>query len=185
MDTDFYKFIKRLSDNRENHLFLNSKKENMPLVFDVMFHQSKSEFRIFAGSLCNDITNNPIYVESMSDFIEAGGSLMILLNNFQQEKVYESKVFRRLYMYIKQGKDIKVRKTSDSETFAKIKKKLNVHFSVGDKECFRLENDIVKQQAICNMNDPEMAESLASLFDVMFEETTSKKVDLIEIFERG
>lgn len=60
-----------------------------------------------------------------------------------------------------------------------------MHFSVGDKECFRLENDIVKQQAICNMNDPEMAESLVSLFDVMFEETTSKKVDLIDIFERG
>ena len=126
MDTDFYKFIKRLSNNKENHLFLNSKKENMPLVFEVMFHQSKSEFRIFAGNLCNEITDNPVYVEAMSDYIEAGGSLMILLNDFQQAKVYESKVFRRLYMYIKQGKNIRVRKTNDSETFSKIRKNLNI-----------------------------------------------------------
>lgn len=110
---------------------------------------------------------------------------MILLNDFQQAKVYESKVFRRLYMYIKQGKNIRVRKTNDSETFSKIRKEINIHFSVGDKECYRLENDIINKQAICNMNDSEMAESLVSLFDVMFEEPTSKKVDLIEIFERG
>lgn len=70
MDTDFYKFIKRLSDNKENHLFLISKKENMPLVFEVMFHQSKSEFRIFAGNLCNKITDTSVYVEAMSDSIK-------------------------------------------------------------------------------------------------------------------
>lgn len=180
----YYQFIKFLSDNNENHVFLNSEEKNMPIVFDLMFHQSKTEFRIFAGNLCNYTTDSPQYIEAMSDYIESGGKLRILLNSFEEDCAYESKLFRRLYMYIKQGKDIEIRKTNQKPFITKDGKKVDVHFSVGDLECYRMEDDIEKRTAICNMHDPEMAQKIAELFDNIFNNYHQGVINLKPIFER-
>lgn len=157
----------------------------MPVVFDLMFHQSKEEFRIFAGNLCNQTTDSPMYIEAMSDYIESGGKLRILLNSFEEGKAFESKLFRRLYMYKSQGKDIEIRKTNQRPFITKDGKNVDVHFSVGDKECYRMEDDVDKRTAICNMHDPEMAQKIAELFDEIYNNHHLGDINLKPIFERG
>ena len=183
--TKYYEFVKKLSERKEDHLFLNSDAEKMSAVFEIMLHSAKDEFRIFAGSLCNDTVDKAEFIESMSDFIEVGGKLRILLNNYNKEEAFHSNLFRRLYYYSSLGKDIKIRLTDEQPYIMRGNEKMKVHFSVGDKNAYRIEDNIEKRKAICNMNGIQMAEQLISLFDKIFEGYYKEELDLKLLFERG
>ncbi len=57
-------FVHNLAKNQTNKVFLNSDNNKMLSVFQEMFEHSNTEFRIFAGDLCNETTGSKEYIES-------------------------------------------------------------------------------------------------------------------------
>lgn len=182
---DYYRFVKELSEKNENYVFFNSDEGKMLSVFSVMFQGASKEFRIFAGSLCNETTDSKSYIEAVSDFLERGGKLRILLNNYNEKKAFQSDLFRRLYYYVTKGKTVKIRTTNEKPYITSGDDRINVHFSVGDEKSYRIEQDIEKRTAVCNMNGESQAKDMARLFDKIFENYYVKDVDLKSLFERG
>ena len=181
----YYEFVKGLADRKENFVFSNSDAEKMLSVFSVMLNNAEKEFRIFAGSLCNETTEDEKYIEAVTDFLERGGKLRILLNNFNDKAAFKSKLFRRLYYLYTIGKDIRIRTTAEQPYISDKNGRINVHFSVGDKNSYRIEQDIEKRTAVCNMNGSSQAEELSRLFDKIFDNYYLEDVDLQNLFEGG
>lgn len=176
-------FVRSLSSNKINKIFLNSDEDKMLTVFTEMFRRSKNEFRIFAASLCNKSTDSDEYVETLSDFIENKGKLRILLNRFDEEKALVSSLFQRLAYYKNLGFDIEVKKTSAEPYIVENDKQIKVHIAIGDHESYRIETDIMNRTAICNMTDPEKAQELVVFFDRLFNSKSSEIISLTSLFE--
>lgn len=179
----YYDFVKGLAERKEDFVFSNSDREKMLSVFSVMFKNAEKEFRIFAGSLCNETTEDAMYIEAVTDFLERGGKLRILLNKYSKVDAFKSKLFRRLYYLSTIGKDVCVRTTDEHPYISNEEGRIEVHFSIGDSQSFRIEQNIEKRTAVCNMNGQKQAKDLVELFDNIFENYYLEEVDLKGLFE--
>lgn len=176
-------FVHFLTSNGLNKIFLNSDLDKMKAVFTEMFSSSKEELRIFAGTLCNDVSNSEEYIETLSDFIENGGHLKILLNSFNEEEAKKSRLFNRLTYYESLDKyNIEIKGTNEQPVMEENGVEKKVHFAIGDKKSYRIETDIMGRKAICNMNDPDNASVYANFFDRLFESEKSVRIDLKKLF---
>lgn len=181
--SNYRRFIHSLATSHINRVFLNSDEDKMIAVFTEIFNFSSDIVRIFAGSLCNPSTESSAYIEALSDFIERKGRLKILLNNFDVTKVQKTNLYKRLAYYKSEGADIEIKSTSATPyIIAKDGEHINIHFAVGDDKSYRVENDTNNRTAICNMSDKETAKELASVFDRIFDNQSSLRVDLAAIF---
>ena len=117
----------------------------------------------------------------MSDFIEKGGELRILLNNYNQEKARESLLFKRLAMYAKQNKNIEVKETN-AKAFFRTEPKQEIHFTVVDNIGYRIETNIEKRTARCSFNDSKIATATAEFFDKLYTDKRAQHIDLNNIF---
>lgn len=176
-NNDYREFVHGLAANKTDMIFLNSDEDKMLSVFVEMFNSAKKEFRIFAGSLCNKTTNSNGYIEAISNYIEKKGELYILLNEFDRDKVYNN-LFKRLAYYQSMNYNIKIKSTKAKITYHDNP----AHFAVGDRISYRIETDIKKRSAVCNMYSPEFSESLIRIFDKIFNDERSIDVDLLGIF---
>ena len=181
---EYNEFVNFLVTKGINKIFLNSDLDKMKAVFTEMFKSATQELRIFAGTLCNDVTDSEEYVETLSDFIEKGGKLRILLNNFDKQKAGKSRLFNRLTYYCSLNEyNIQVKSTKEEPYVVMGKgEKKNVHFAVGDKKSYRIETDIEKRNAVCNMNDPVNAGKYADFFDKIFDSNESEEINLKKLF---
>lgn len=175
----YKKFVHNLAENRINKVFLNSDNAKMLSVFQEMFEHSDSEFRIFAGDLCNETTGSKEYIESISNFIEKKGRLYILLNDFRQERAVTHNLYKRLAYYQSLGEYHIFIKSTRSKILYNDEV---AHLAIGDHCSYRIETDIEKRTAICNMSSPEYSEKLVSLFDGLFSDEGNLVVDLVKIF---
>ena len=172
-------FIHSLSINKTNQFFYNSDNDKMLSVFIEMFNTSNTEFRIYAGNLCNEITERKEYIEAMSNFIEKKGNLYILLNNFHEENVLTQNLYKRLAYYQSTG-DYKIHIKSTNKIL--LYKKSEAHLAIGDDHSFRIETDITKRTAICNMYDQAFCEKLIEVYDTVFNDKENLEIDLVHIF---
>lgn len=189
-------FIAYLAKNGLDKIFLNSDEDKMRDVFIEMFKNSKDVIRIFAGQLCNNVTQGSEYIEALSDFIENGGKLRILLNNFDENKALNSNLFKRLAFYKSRNYNLEIKKTTDkpvmefkattveeNKTVSENKSQdIEVHFAIGDTESYRIETDIKQRRAICNMHGSSKAEELAKFFDELYSQPYTQTVNLISLF---
>lgn len=162
--------------------FLNCDEEKMKTVYLEMLNNAQKEFRIFAGTLACSVTNSSEYIETLSDFIERGGWLHILLNNYNEEIVLQSQLFKRLAYYKSIGREIIVKRSVDHPFIVTAEGHKDVHFALGDRLSYRLETDIEKRTAICNMNNPEKAVKFVDFFDKLFEKPENTEIDLVKLF---
>lgn len=163
--------------------FLNSDEDKMKTVYIEMLNNATSEFRIFAGTLACDVTNSSEFIETLSDYIERGGFLHILLNNYQEDVVLQSQLFKRLAYYQSQNKEVIVKRSIDHPYIKTQEGPKNVHFALGDKTSYRVETDIIKRTAICNMNNPELTTKYALFFDELFDKPESTEINLVQLFK--
>lgn len=187
VDKKYSDFVRSLARSGENRTFLNSDEDKAVAVMVNLFHVSDEEVRIFAGNLCNKVGDNPDYIIALSEFIEKGGKLFILLNDFNEEMAKSSNLFKRLAYYVSISEDpenpsVKIRKTTATPWLANDTQKNPVHFAVGDKKAYRIETDTKHRTAICNFNNPPVAEGIANFFDTLFNREDSQVVDLINLF---
>ncbi len=163
--------------------FLNSDEEKMKTVYMEMLNNANSEFRIFAGTLACDVTNSTDFVETLSDYIERGGFLHILLNDYDENVVLQSQLFKRLAYYQTQKKDVVVKRSIDHPYIKTQEGQKYVHFALGDKMSYRVETDIEKRTAICNMNNPDLTSKYVSFFDELFVKPENTEINLVELFK--
>lgn len=184
--TDYKRFIHGLAINKVNRIFLNSDEGKMCDVFTEIFNTSKFEVRIFAGSLCNDSTNSPAYIEALSDFIERGGKLIILLNSFNEEAAKKTNLYKRLAFYQTQKSDnvqIKITTAKPYITISGVKQ--YIHLAIGDNTSYRLETDTEARTAICNMSDSETAVNYKTFFDDIWSNSANTELKVTTLFDNN
>lgn len=179
----YKEFVRHQVITRSGLTFLNSDEDKMKTVYLEMLNNAQYEFRIFAGTLVCSVTDSPEFVETLSDYIERGGKLYILLNNYNEEQVLQSQLFKRLAYYKFKQKDIIVKQSNDHPFIITPEGNKDIHFSLGDKKSYRVETDIVKRTAICNMNNPKKAEQFATFFDDLFRKAENTEIDLVKLFK--
>lgn len=178
---EYRDFVKYLADTKDTRIFLNSDEDHALEVLVQLFHQATSSIKIFAGCLYEHVGNQSEYISALSDFIEKGGELRILLNNYNQEKARESLLFKRLAMYAKQNKNIEVKETN-AKAFFRTEPEQEIHFTVVDNIGYRIETNIEKRTARCSFNDSKIATATAEFFDKLYTDKRAQHIDLNNIF---
>lgn len=175
-------FVSILARDHVDKLFLNSDKEHALVVLVEIFKNAHNTLRIFAGSLCKEVANSPEYVEALSDFIERGGTVRILLNNYDEKLAINSNLFKRLAYYTSEGRDILVRQNPAKPYLKNDPAKKEIHFTVADEVAYRIETDITLRTAECNFNNPAMAKGIVLFFDNLFLQDASVEINLTTLF---
>lgn len=178
-------FVKSLAESGENRTFLNSDEDHAVEVLVQLFRLANEDVRIFASSLCEHVGNRQEYIVAISEFIERGGRLFILLNGYKEELSKESSLFKRLAYYKSKGCPVFVRKTNAHPYRTSDPDRNEVHFTIGDKKSYRIETNTEKRTAECNFNSPTIATVTADFFDKLFNDDRAEEIDLIKLFDDG
>lgn len=177
---EYRKFVSDIATNAESRTFLNSDEEHGLIVYLNLFKIANEHVRIFAGNLCEHIGNKSEFVEAISEFIERGGKVSLLLNNYDEEAIVKSPLFMRLAYYASEKKDVTVKMTEVSATLGENRQ---VHFAIADDIAYRLETNVQERTALCNFNNATVAKKLISVFDTIFtSDEYSHTIDLIKLF---
>lgn len=164
----YKKSIESLADSKDSMIFMNSGKEHAAIVMGNIFKHSKKDIRVFAGNLNGDVSNSPYYQKYLSKFLDSGGKLKILLQEYDENNPPEIfNLFSSIDFFYPENVEIKLSNTalvSDDTNN-------NIHFTVGDSSMYRIENDVDKYLAKGSFNSPEKANYLIEIFDDIFEKT--------------
>lgn len=185
VEKNYKDFVMALSVSGENKTFLNSDEEHALEVLVRIFQTAQKEIRIFAGCLCHHVGNKQEYIIALSEFLERGGSLKILLNKFDKEKAKTSGLYKRLAYYKEKNYPVIVKESQALPYFTEDPDKKEIHFTVADDKAYRIETDIEKRTAECNFNNPNLAKDMTTFFDKLFIREDAKEIDLINLFEDG
>lgn len=177
-------FVRRLSETHSDRIFLNSDEDHALAVMETLIRQSQSVLRIFAGNLMH-VGNQPEYIEAISDFVERGGKVKIILNKCDDDDIKASNLFRRLAYYMMSNKDIVIKRTKVQPYFKSDINKTPIHFSVGDNNAYRVETDIENRVAECSMNNPTRAKTFIQYFDSLFDSDKCKEYNIIDIYDNN
>lgn len=183
--TEYRTFVRGLIDRLDGRTFLNSDEEHALIVLKELIDMAENEVRIFAGSLTGKVGNDPAYVIAISEFIERGGTLHILLNNYQpdSEEAKNSRLYRRLSLYQSQGKPVVVKQTKIQPYRTDDPDHTPVHFTIADHKGYRLETNTEERSAQCSVNDTTVASGMAGVFDDIFNEEVSQEINFVEYFD--
>lgn len=179
----YREFVSNLAKQKIDNTFINSDEEHALEVFVNLFQIANSNVRIFAKNLCSDVSNKPEYVEKLSDFIEKGGNVDILVNGYNKDESINSNLFKRLAYYKSIGKSIVIKSTNVKPHYKADPDKKEIHFTVIDNCAYRIETDIEKRTANCNFNNEGVAKGLVHFFESTFNE--SVEIDIVELFNLG
>jgi hypothetical protein len=171
-----------LSEKSDSRIFLNKGADHALIVLERIFKQSSDTVRIFAGNLCLTVGNKPEYILALSDFIERGGKVRIMLNDYNEDLAKDSNLYMRLAYYKSKGSDIIIKKTTAKPYLESDPDQKEVHFTVGDNKAYRMETDIKQRAAQCSMNRPETAAMAAEFFDGLFNGSESTEIDILSMF---
>ena len=178
----YKEFVQMLSDNSDTRVFLNKGEKHALVVLERIFRRSSKTVRIFAGNLCRTVGKEADYIAALSDFIDRGGRVRILLNDFDENLAKESDLYKRLAYFKHLGKDIIVKTTKAKPYQEGDPDQKEIHFTVGDEIAYRIETDIKQRSAQCCMNGIDTANMTVEFFDGLFDSEESKEVDLLTMF---
>lgn len=185
-DGSYRRFVRSLAESKENRTFLNSDEDHALDVLVQIFNSAQSVVRIFAGCLCEPVGNKPEYIIALSEFIERGGEVFIMLNDYKEDDARRSNLFKRLAYYQSQGKPVHVKATETHPYRVQPDgTKKDAHLTVADDCAYRIETDIELRTAECNMNNPVLAKKLIEFYDGMYSKETSEELDLNLLFGNG
>lgn len=168
-----------------NRVFMNSDEDKALVVLVELFKSAKKIVRIFAANLCQHVGNQKDYIEALSDFIEKGGEVRILINKYDKETALQSDLYKRLAFYKSEGKPVFIKETTARPYYTNDESKKEVHFTIADSKGFRIETDTQKRTARCNFNNPDEAAGVIKFFDEEFEKEYAQEINLTELFGYG
>lgn len=175
---NYIKYIENLVLNNEPIIFQNSSSEHASAVMSSIFKYSKERVRILAGSLCGDVSSDEKYIQELRMFLNRNGKIQILLDDFNGKlNPAVANVLSDAYFF--NPNQVEIRQTDKKVTNSANNQ--NIHFTVGDKKMFRLEEDTVKYFAKCSFNSPEISSILISSFDALFLSAVNKPVSVASL----
>lgn len=180
--TEYREFIQMLSEKSDSRIFLNKGPEHAKIVLEQIFRQSKEIVRIFAGNLTRIVGDDPAYISALSDFVERGGKVRILLNDYKEELAKESNLYMRLAYFKHLDKDIIVKTTTAKPYRTTDPEQKEIHFTTGDDKAYRIGTDIESRTAEGSMNNPEEVAKMANFFDKLFDREDSIEVNIPRLF---
>lgn len=183
--TEYRSFVHDLIVRGDGHTFLNSDEDHALVVLTELIKMAQEVVRIFAGSLTGRVGNDPAYVIAISEFVERGGKLHILLNDYQPDsaEAKNSRLYRRLSYYQYLGKPVVVKRTNHQPYRTEDPDQTPVHFTIADHKAYRLETDTKERSAQCSVNDPKAASVLAEFFDDIFNNEASQEINFVDYFD--
>lgn len=160
----------------QNVVFLNSGPIHASYVMENIFRSSKDCVKIYAGYLSGEVSGQERYMDSLSNFVQKGGKIKILLQEQKKEpQMTNPPIFKLLhFLSIICPDSIEVR-----EATVEVKEAASqdeVHFTIGDESKYRLENNIKTFSASGNFNDPITVAELDEIFEKLF--SKAKPVNL-------
>ena len=184
MNEDFVQFLNEIINSKSSEELLTSDDEKSLMIFTKLFEQGRNVIRLVARSLCDEtISNNQRFVIALSDFIDRGGSVRILLSQYDVEEARKHPLFSRLAYYQHEGRSITMKKTGIVIVDTDDPNKIPVKVCVVDNHAYRIYPDYKTQQAKSCFNDEALSSTLITLFDSIFEnEDESDEVSLESFF---
>lgn len=183
VDLSYKLFVKQLADNHDSRIFLNSDEDHALAVFVQLFQIAQKEIKIFAGCLCKHVGNQPEYVVALSEFIERGGTLHVLLNDYDEKAAKVSILYKRLAYYISKGYPVEIKTTTARPYLSRDPNKKPIHFTEVDCVAYRIETDIDKRTAECSFNNPAMAGAISTFFDGLYNREGTVLIDVEALFD--
>ena len=174
--------VKYLASQKEDFDIHNEGNECAKVIFSNIFMNAKKTVRIAANTLRNEVVNSPEYQDALDAFLSnEGAELKIIISHLPDNATEDSpnNIYRRLqrhpaYMY---GR-IQIR-NANGDLFHLGSKPVN--FCVADGIMSRIENDVVKRNALCNFGRKDRAVKLEEVFDKGFS-AVQNIVDLNQLF---
>lgn len=177
---EYRTLIHQLAEDKNEKVFYNQDAQHAEIVLTEIFEHSKEIIRIFAAQLYENPPISDEYIRKLSDFIERGGKVRILLNKYDETNVLKSELFKRLAFYDLQKKDIQVKETGATVYYTNDPDKKELHFTVGDSSIYRIETDVKDRVAEGSFNNGVIAKKFIDMFDKLFGE--AQAVNLISLF---
>lgn len=178
---DYCKDLNLLAKEKVSIQFNNSGKEHAIVVMSKIFETAHKNVKIFAGNFKGDISDNPLYIETLTKYLDEGKNLNVIFedtpnpNSKALSKLKEDKYSKQIHIGIADSQSI-----SEYKNFLKNPSKM-VHFCIGDNSdkdysIYRCETDTEKFKAVLNFDDTNFCKKLNSFFDG----TLSKNLKIIK-----
>lgn len=177
---EYRALIHQLAETSSTKVFYNQDAQHAEIVLTEIFEKSKEIIRIFAAQLNDDPPVSDDYIRKLSDFIERGGKVRIMLNKYEQQNVLKSELFKRLAFYVLKKEDIQVKETSATVYYTNDPDKKELHFTLGDSCIYRIETDVQERMAEGSFNNEVVAKKFIDMFDKLF--TEGEDINLINLF---
>lgn len=172
MRTIYEEKIFQLAKNQTNEMFYNSSSEHAIIVHQALVRYAEKYVYIFSSSMCSEVSNNPMYVEYIKNFLAGSQDrrIKIILTEYS-ESFPDRPIAKVLAQYSRQ---VEIKRYNGLMMY----KEKPAHFTVSDDRAFRLETDIEKQMAFGNFNSPNQANDLKNVFNEVFSSEAAITVQL-------
>lgn len=174
--------VEYLARQKKDFDIHNEGNECAKVIFANIFVNAKKTVRIAANTLRNDVVNSPEYQDALDAFLSNEGAELKIIISHLPDNVAENSpnnIYRRLYRHpaYLSGR-IQIR-NAKRDLFHLGTQPAN--FCVADGIMSRIENDVVKRNALCNFGKIDRAVKLEEVFDQGFS-SIQEVVDLKQLF---
>lgn len=174
--------VEYLASQKKDFDIHNEGNECAKVIFANIFKNAKYTVRIAANTLRNDVVNSSEYQDALDSFLSnEGAELKIIISRLPENATEDSpnNIYRRLQRHpaYLSGR-IQIR-NAHREMFHLGSRSAN--FCVADGIMSRIENDVVRRNALCNFGKKDRAAKLEEVFDKGFS-SIQDVVDLNHLF---
>ena len=174
--------VEYLASQKKDFDIHNEGNECAKVIFSNIFMNAKKSVRIAANTLRNDVVDSPEYQDALDTFLSnEDAELKIIIRELPVTATDDSpnNIYHRLYRHpaYLSGR-IQIR-NAKKDLFHIGSKPAN--FCVADGTMSRIENDVIKRNALCNFGKKDRAVKLEEVFDQGFS-SLQEVVDLKQLF---
>lgn len=179
---EYQQAVEYLASQKKDFDIHNEGNDCAKVIFSNIFMNAKKSVRIAANTMRNDVVDSPEYQNALDAFLSnEGAELKIIIRKLPDNATEDSSnnIYRRLYRHpaYLSGR-IQIR-NANRDLFHLGAKPAN--FCVADGIMSRIENDVIKRNALCNFGRKERAIKLEEIFDQGFS-SVQEVVDLKQLF---
>ena len=182
-EEDFKALLTRkIQSATPEYLFTNGTRRAILTLIELIRHSAKT-ICFLTGKMYEDELNDNSVINALSRYLEAGGSLRILMYNYTKGNIINTPVFRRLAILKEDGRDIEIRVMSSAPLtkYAGQTMQYNMYLFDQKSERFEAQEDFRKGRVW--VNDPDRVKPYQASFDSLWKQEANLMVDLLTIFK--
>lgn len=142
----------------------HSGEEESAIILGTIFKYAKERVRMYVGDFNGKISNNEYYLEQVTNFLEDGKRLDVIVKNLHSKN--PSDVYNKISLYDSFSDNVNLIHADITLP----KEDEEIHFTIGDDKLYRIELDIDNYFGVACFNDRDRAVNLSNIFDKAIEE---------------